>query len=241
MMVQNTTEFSTSQSTAGQSTAGQLKAAQHRLPVLAGLGAKFRILMAAVIMLGFTSTASTAGTSQIDAANNLVTQMMVEVESILAQGINHEAKRTERVSALFDRYFDLPTIAKFSAGPYWRAADATQKATYETVIRDVIIGTVVRNFDQLSGLRFTISGSQTKGKKLVLVNGTFASLDTQQPPIAVGWRVVMNDKASPLILDVEIENISMLVTQKQENIAIIRQNQGQFAALIDAMKQRIQP
>jgi len=206
MMVQNTTEFST----------GQLATTQHKLSVFAGLGAKFRTLMAAVIMLGFTSTASTAGTSQIDAANNLVIQMMVE-------------------------YFDLPTIAKFSAGPYWRAADATQKATYEAVIRDVIIGTVVRNFDQLSGLRFTISGSQAKGKKLVLVNGTFASLDAQQPPIAVGWRVVISDKASPLILDVEIENISMLVTQKQENIAIIRQNQGQFAALIDAMKQRIQP
>jgi len=231
MMVQNTTEFST----------GQLATTQHKLSVFAGLGAKFRTLMAALIMLGFTSTASTAGTSQIDAANNLVTQMMVEVESILAQDINNEAKRTEKVSALFDRYFDLPTIAKFSAGPYWRAADATQKATYEAVIRDVIIGTVVRNFDQLSGLRFTISGSQAKGKKLVLVNGTFASLDAQQPPIAVGWRVVISDKASPLILDVEIENISMLVTQKQENIAIIRQNQGQFAALIDAMKQRIQP
>jgi phospholipid transport system substrate-binding protein len=236
MMVQNTTEFSTD-----QITAGQLATTQHKLSVFAGLGAKFRTLMAAVIMLGFTSTASTAGTSQIDAANNLVTQMMVEVESILAQDINNEAKRTEKVSALFDLYFDLPTIAKFSAGPYWRAADATQKATYEAVIRDVIIGTVVRNFDQLSGLRFTISGSQTKGKKLVLVNGTFASLDAQQPPIAVGWRVVISDKASPLILDVEIENISMLVTQKQENIAIIRQNQGQFAALIDAMKQRIQP
>ena len=41
-------------------------------------------------------------------------------------------------------------------------------------------------------------------------------------------------------LDVEIENISMLVTQKQENIAIIRQNQGQFSSLIDAMKQRSQ-
>jgi phospholipid transport system substrate-binding protein len=90
-------------------------------------------------------------------------------------------------------------------------------------------------------LKFTISDSQAKGKKLVLVNGTFAGLDAQQPPIAVGWRVVMSEKALPLILDVEIENISMLVTQKQENIAIIRQNQGQFAALIDAMKQRIQP
>ena len=48
-------------------------------------------------------TASTAGTSQIDAANNLVTQMMVEVESILAQDINNEAKLAEKVSALFVR------------------------------------------------------------------------------------------------------------------------------------------
>jgi phospholipid transport system substrate-binding protein len=225
MMMQNTT---------------QLYTAQHRLPMLARLCAKFCIIIAAVLMLGFTVQASTAGTGQIDAANNLVTEMMVEVESILAQDSNHEMKRTERVSALFDRYFDLPTIAKFSAGPYWRAADATQKTTYEAVIRDVIIGTVVRNFDQLSGLKFTITGSQAKGKKRVLVNGTFTGLDQQQPPISVSWRVVMSDKASPLILDVEIENISMLVTQKQENIAIIRQNKGQFAALINAMKQRIQ-
>lgn len=236
MMVQNTKQLATAQCNTDQS-----KAAQHRLPVFARLGAKFCIIMAAVILLGITSTASTASTSQIDAAHNLVTQMMVDVESILAQDINNEVKRTEKVSALFDRYFDLPTIAKFSAGPYWRAADAAEKATYEAVIRDVIIGTVVRNFDQLSGLKFTITGSQAKGEKLVLVNGTFAGLDAQQPPIAVGWRVVMNGKASPRILDVEIENISMLVTQKQENIAIIRQNQGQFAALIDAMKQRIQP
>ena len=235
MMVQNTTQLATVQLNTDQS-----RAAQHRLTVFARLGAKFRVTVAAVILLGITSTASTAGTSQIDSANNLVTQMMVDVESILAQDINNDLKRTEKVSALFDRYFDLPTIAKFSAGPYWRAANAAEKTTYEAVIRDVIIGTVVRNFDQLSGLKFTISGSQAKGKKLVLVNGTFASLDAQQPPIAVGWRVVMNDKASPLILDVEIENISMLVTQKQENIAIIRQNQGQFSSLIDAMKQRTQ-
>ena len=57
----------------------------------------------------------------------------------------------------------------------------------------------------------------------------------------VGWRVITADSASPRILDVEIENISMLVTQKQENIAIIRKNEGNFAALIDAMKQRSQP
>ena len=197
-----------------------------------------RLLVVFAQMIWFASQTSFASTNQIDVANKLVTKMMVEVESILAKDVNDDMARRENVSALFDRYFDLPTIAKFSAGPYWRAADANQKTAYRSAIRDVIIGTVVRNFDQLSGLKFTATDSQAKGTQLVLVNGTFTDINQQLPPIMVGWRVVTADNASPLILDIEIENISMLVTQKQENIAIIRKNEGKFAALIDAMKQR---
>jgi len=199
-----------------------------------------RLFLACAMMFLVGSQTSFAGTSQIDSANKLVTQMMVEVESILAKDLNDDMARRENVSALFDRYFDLPTIAKFSAGPYWRAADADQKIAYESAMRDVIIGTVVRNFNQLSGLKFIATDSQAKGKQLVLVNGTFTDINQQQPPIAVGWRVITADNTPPLILDVEIENISMLVTQKQENIAIIRKNEGQFAALIDAMIKRSQ-
>ena len=197
-----------------------------------------RLLSVFAIIIWLTGQASIASTNQIDVANKLVTKMMVEVESILATDVNDDMARRENVSALFDRYFDLPTIAKFSAGPYWRAADANQKTAYRSAIRDVIIGTVVRNFDQLSGLKFTATDSQAKGTQLVLVNGTFTDINQQLPPIMVGWRVVTADNASPLILDIEIENISMLVTQKQENIAIIRKNEGKFAALVDAMKQR---
>ena len=197
-----------------------------------------RLLVVFAQMIWFASQTSFASTNQIDVANKLVTKMMVEVESILATDVNDDMARRENVSALFDRYFDLPTIAKFSAGPYWRAADANQKTAYRSAIRDVIIGTVVRNFDQLSGLKFTATDSQAKGTQLVLVNGTFTDINQQRPPIMVGWRVVTADNASPLILDIEIENISMLVTQKQENIAIIRKNEGKFAALVDAMKQR---
>jgi len=189
------------------------------------------------MMISLASPTSFAGSNHIDNANKLVTQMMVEVESILATDLDDDMARRENVSALFDRYFDLPTITKFSAGPYWRAADPDQKSAYESVIREVIIGTVVRNFDQLSGLKFAATHSQAKGERLVLVNGTFTDINQQRPPITVGWRVITADNASPRILDVEIENISMLVTQKQENIAIIRKNKGEFAALIDAMKQ----
>ena len=128
-----------------------------------------RIMLASVMMVWLGGQNSFAGTNQIDIANKLVTKMMVEVETILATDINDDMARRENVSALFDRYFDLPTIAKFSAGPYWRTADADQKIAYKSAIRDVIIGTVVRNFDQLSGLKFTATQSQAKGTQLVLV------------------------------------------------------------------------
>ena len=211
-----------------------------RLFVFALCFRRVRIVLASAMIIWISGQNSFAGTNQINDANKLVKQMMIEVESILAKDINDNVARRKNVSALFDRYFDLPTIAKFSAGPYWRAADANQKTAYRSAIRDVIIGTVVRNFDQLSGLKFTATQSQAKGSQLVLVNGTFIDTNGQLPSIMVGWRVVTADNASPLILDVEIENISMLVTQKQENIAIIRKNEGKFSALIDAMKQRSQ-
>jgi len=133
-----------------------------------------------------------------------------------------------------------PPLQNFRLAPIGVPPMQTKKTAYESAMRDVIIGTVVRNFDQLSGLKFTATDSQAKGKQLVLVNGTFTDINQQQPPIAVGWRVITADNTPPLILDVEIENISMLVTQKQENIAIIRKNEGQFAALIDAMLKRSQ-
>ena len=73
---------------------------------------------------------------------------------------------------------------------------------------------------------------------MVLVRGSFNDSTGKRPAVSVGWRVITPATAPAKVLDVEIENISMLVTQKQENITIIRQNEGRFSALIEAMKKR---
>ena len=55
----------------------------------------------------------------------------------------------------------------------------------------------------------------------------------------MNWRVTTLPGKPVKVLDIEIENISMLVTQKQENIAIIRKNKGEFGALITAMREKL--
>ena len=71
------------------------------------------------------------------------------------------------------------------------------------------------------------------------VSGTFTDPTGQRPAVKVNWRVLTREGAAPKVFDIEIENLSLLVTQKQENVAVIRKNKGEFVALINAMKDRL--
>ena len=120
------------------------------------------------------------------------------------------------------------------------ATDEAQRSEYGSLFREVLCGTIVRNFDKLNGLAYTAGGSSTKGDKFVIVSGTFTDTSGSRPPVAVNWRVLTREGKPPRVFDIEIENLSLLVTQKQENVAVVRKNKGQFIALIEAMRERLE-
>ena len=194
------------------------------------------ILLLIALFISIPAQAS----SQIEAANRLIDAIVKDVENYLLTDSGDVSKRRENITKLLDSHFDIPGIARFSAGPYWRAASEEERVNYTQSMRKALIGTITHNFDQLVGLSFTFVDSQAKGSRMVLVRGTFKDKAKKRPPISVGWRVVTSHPAPAKVLDIEIENISMLVTQKQENIAIIRKNGGRFSALIQAMRERQQ-
>ena len=213
---------------------------KHRAIGLSGTGTPHNLIAVLCTLIALLITIPAQASSQIDAANRLIDNMVQDVEHYLLTDSGNITKRRENITKLLDTHFDIPGIARFSAGPYWRVANEEERVTYTQSMREALIGTIARNFDQLVGLRFTIIDSQAKGSRMVLVRGTFGDKAGKRPPIAVGWRVVTPHPAPAKVLDVEIENISMLVTQKQENVAIIRKNGGRFSALIEAMRQRQQ-
>jgi len=78
----------------------------------------------------------------------------------------------ERVALLgseFDRVFDLPRIARISAGSSWRDLDEPTKKEYLTLLRDVLLGTYVSRFDADRGQSLqVIEAQQVKpGRDLV--------------------------------------------------------------------------
>jgi len=200
----------------------------------------FRRQMMAMMVAMLTLFPLTAfADARVIAAGALVDTMISDLETFLATDTGDESARTAEIDRVLNTYFDMDSITRFSAGQYWRAASSEQKTEYGSLFREVLCGTIVRNFDQLQGLAYTADAATAKGDKFVIVSGTFTDTTGQRPAVKVNWRVLTREGAAPKVFDIEIENLSLLVTQKQENVAVIRKNKGEFVALIDAMKDRL--
>lgn len=192
----------------------------------------------ASLMMGLTLSANLPAhaDSRLDEARMLVRTMADAVKQAVEADYESDEARIAAVDGLINDYFDFNGITRFSAGRYWKKASDDERAAYTRLFRKVLTGLAARQFDQLKGLNYTVTDAVSKGKKLVLVTGVMQDPTGSQADAFVSWRVSTPTESAPLIIDVEIENISMLITQQQENTAIIRKNGGKFSALIEILE-----
>ena len=101
--------------------------------------------------------------ARVTAAGALVDTMISDLETFLATDTGDESARTAEIDRVLNTYFDMDSITRFSAGQYWRAATSKQKTEYGSLFREVLCGTIVRNFDQLQGLAYMADAATAKG------------------------------------------------------------------------------
>ena len=174
---------------------------------------------------------------RIETAETHIQKMIKEVR--LKSGAQlSETEKQELFYHVISSYFDVDGIVRYTAGRYWRAATAEQRKTYKEVFLDILTASAASQFGALMELDFVPSASVARGDKLILVKGQITDRTGEIPDAAIAWRVALVKDKPPRIIDIEVENISMLKTQQDENTAIIRKNGGKFSALIDELKQR---
>ena len=197
---------------------------------------RFASLLSVCLLSLCVMTLPVKANDRLDEATALVAEMAQGVKQAVEADYENDEAKVKVIDMLIESYFDFDGITRFSAGRYWRAASEAEKAEYAMLFRTVLTGLAVRQFDQLKGLNYTITDTSAKGEKLALVTGIMSDPTGANADAVVSWRVGTLKGKPVRIIDVEIENISMLVTQQQENTAIIRKNGGQFSSLIDAMR-----
>ena len=195
----------------------------------------FRWIAAAILALGLAGPA--LADARLDESSRLVEDLVEHITTVFADDPDPATIRAESDAAL-DDYFDYDSIARFSAGNAWRGASDGEKADYKEAFRELMLALAETHFDLLRTLEYEPDGATAKGEKLVIVSGIVRDLEGTLPDTAVNWRVRTWPDKPPRIIDIEVENISMLITQQQEHTAIINKNGGSFRALIDSLDER---
>src|SRR6185312_10524423 len=81
-----------------------------------------------------------------------------------------EASREQQFGALFEEGFDVPGIARFVLGPYWRTASDEQRQDFEKLFKAYIVHAYAVRFNQYSGQQLKVSGSRPEGESGAIVN-----------------------------------------------------------------------
>jgi phospholipid transport system substrate-binding protein len=153
----------------------------------------------------------------------------------LGNGALTDAERQRRFRVIVADVFDLPAIGQFVLGRYWRTSTATQKTEYLKLFEDFVVQAYAGRFKELSEKKFIVGLAQPVTDEDTLVQSQIIEL--KGPPIKVNWcvrRVPQGFK----VVDVQVEGISMSITQRDEFAAVIQSSGGKVEGLISALRKK---
>ena len=191
------------------------------------------------IMLLACAGGTACANDRVSEAENLVKALITELEQTSSQADMTDKDNRQVLDKLVDVYFDVDAITRFSVGQYWRVASDSEKSEYTKLFRLVFLNQANEQFHKLRDLEFKPTTTNTKGDKLILVGGIIHDKSGEFPDVEIFWRIVARPDKPAKIFDIEVENISMLKTQQDENTTLIRRNAGRFSALIEALQEQL--
>jgi len=118
--------------------------------------------------------------------------------------------------------FNLDALANLALGPYLGTATDEQMAAYEDAFARYIVVTYEARLDTFSGYDFSVMRSRPMGDNDAIVRTNIAGPDGNS--YVVDFRVELYEDGSFQVIDVAVEGLSMLKTQRDEFSAVIQRD-----------------
>ncbi len=130
----------------------------------------------------------------------------------------------------FDNYY----ISRFVLGRHWKTIDKNIQKRFVKSFNNYVVATYAPKFKGWQG--------QVKAIDSVLENNYYNVItniiNKDGPILKLQWKMYLNKNQKFKILDVNIDGVSMLVTQRAEFSSVIKNNPKGVTGLIDAMEKK---
>lgn len=192
-------------------------------------------LSAAVVAITLLMVASNGTAAAGMGADDFIrTVGQQAIESLTGKKLS-DGQRQAHFRSILNRTFEVPLIARFTLGRFWRRTSSEKRKEYVGLFEDFIVEAYAVRFKNYSGEAFTVGKVREINERDSLVHSELALKDGRR--IVVYWRVRGNDPFK--VIDVIVEGVSMAITQRDEFSAIINQNGGQIDGLLSALRKKL--
>ena len=127
----------------------------------------------------------------------------------------------------FDNYY----ISRFVLGRYWKRLDSDMRKQFVKSFNNYIVATYAPKFKGWQGTFKAVDSLIENDYYNVKMN----VLNKDGPTLKLMWKIYLDKNKNFKILDVNIDGVSMLVTQRAEFMSVIKNNPRGVIGLIEAM------
>jgi len=122
---------------------------------------------------------------------------------------------------------DLEFMSKATIGKHWKTVNDNEKIIFKRELFNKFIQFIDLHLEDFKEIKFQEKSIKLRGQKLVYVTG---SIDTKKiKNLDITWKLSSKQNK---ILDVEIEKISLIKTQKLEMRPLLKKNKNNFSQFI---------
>jgi phospholipid transport system substrate-binding protein len=143
----------------------------------------------------------------------------------------------QQFKTLLDQNFDIPRISRFVLGRYWTAANPDDLKAFNDLFEKWVVRLYASRFKDYSGETVTVTAARSESDTSYVVQSQLIHPDGS-PPAQINWHVTKADSGFKVV-DVEVEGVSMALTEREEFASIIQRNGGSVASLNQAMQQKL--
>jgi len=147
-----------------------------------------------------------------------------------------DKERAAKLKPLLEQYFDMPAIAKYMLGSYWRKATPEEQTEFTAVVTDFLALAYGKRFATYTGHEMAVGRVRDDGDGRSVVFSTVKL--PSGDPARVDWTVEQAGDSFK-IADVKVEGLSLADTHRQEFASVINNNGGSVGKLIEILKKKV--
>ena len=159
----------------------------------------------------------------------LVASLYNDLVATSIKEMSPDEQKTE-LEKLFQKYVDIPIIARAVLGKSWRNASTHQRAKFVNAFKNYVSIKYGRQFSEFKGTTLEIVKSRDTLTKAGVLVSTVVFVHGN-PSLKVVWQV-SDGSGSLKLIDMRVEGISMLSTERQEFRSILKKLDGSLDDLI---------